>query len=134
MHIKGFSLFCQSKNILKREIEYSMIKNRLTFKYLDIIKFYLWQAHCIDFLFTRMWETGIKNLQILKKCQFIAAPMLLLSSIYKKMDLYIEFQINYKSRRRNTKRHQLFISWLVIQWMEILPSELKHWIEKWAIF
>ncbi len=54
MHIKGFSLSCQSKNVLKREIEYSMIKNRLTFKYLDIIKFYLWQTHCIDFLFTRM--------------------------------------------------------------------------------
>ena len=64
MHIKGFSLSCQSKNVLKREIEYSMIKNRLTFKYLDIIKFYLWQTHCIDFFIhynVRNWDQKFTN-------------------------------------------------------------------------
>ncbi len=99
-NIRGFLLPCQSKNVLKHEIQYNIIKNRLTSKYLGNIKFYLCLAHLIDFLCTVMWKTVIKNLKILKKCQFIVASMLLLSSIYKKMDFYIEFQINYRSRRK----------------------------------
>ena len=44
-NIRGFLLPCQSKNVLKREIQYNIIKNRLTSKYLGNIKFYLCLAH-----------------------------------------------------------------------------------------
>lgn len=67
-------------------------------------------AQCTYFLCTGMWNIVINNLKILKRCQFVVISMLLLSSIYKKMDPYIEFQINYRSRRKNTKQNQLFIS------------------------
>lgn len=39
MHIRGFLLLFQSKNILKREIEYGMIKNKPILKYIAHAKF-----------------------------------------------------------------------------------------------